>query len=727
MTRERYESISLHDLREIAKNRGMRRISTLKKADLIDAMLKKDEEEAILLRNERIQRRQMQEAAQGTQDGVRPARDEAGEAGGKEAEDVTGTSRSADGQDGAGQESAARTEGDNPPRQRSGNDRQGQENTAAGLSDYDRKDKSAAGDSSRARQRNQGVQRGRQGSGNYNPGTGAGRRQNNAGRIRRDDRQNTQNGRQNRPVRQSGQSGFGSPQDRNRTGDSQRDSGRMNEANSDRTAGMEQTGRTRFSEQGQGFAPNTNPYMSALPETDEAVVREQTPAYGDDQAARQNDDPKMTAQGQGPRQIPAYQNTPQEGNPESAGARLSRFYQPGRPDTPVLHKDELNTELDSGQMANGILEVMQDGFGFIRCANYMPGENDIYVAPSQIRRFGLKTGDIIVGNIRVRTQGEKFSALLYVKSVNGFSPEEATRRYNFEDMTPVFPDDRIRLERTGGSISMRIMDLISPVGKGQRGMIVSPPKAGKTTLIKEVARSVKYNNPEIHLIVLLIDERPEEVTDIREAIEGPDSEVIYSTFDELPEHHKRVSEMAIERARRLVEHKKDVMILLDSITRLTRAYNITEPSSGRTLSGGLDPAALHMPKRFFGAARNMREGGSLTILATALIDTGSKMDDIVFEEFKGTGNMELVLDRRLSERRIFPAIDIVRSGTRRDDLLLTPDEQNAMSIIRRSFNGLSAEQAVTQALDLFARTRTNGEFVAMVRKIQWGSPSDRPQ
>ena len=725
MTRERYESISLHDLREIAKNRGMRRISTLKKADLIDAMLKKDEEEAILLRNERIQRRQMQEAAQGAQDGVRQARDEAGGAGGKEAEDVTGTSRSADGQDGAGQESAARTEGDNPPRQRSGNDRQGQENTAAGPSDYDRKDKSAAGDSSRVRQRSQGVQRGRQGAGNYNPGTG--RRQNNAGRIRRDDRQNTQNGRQNRPVRQSGQSGFGSPQDRNRTGDSQRDFSRLNEAGSDRAAGMEQTGRTRLSEQGQGFAPNTNSYMGALPETDEAVVREQTPAYGDEQAARQNDDPKMTAQGQGPRQIPAYQNTPQEGNPESAGARLSRFYQPGRPDTPVLHKDELNTELDSGQMANGILEVMQDGFGFIRCANYMPGENDIYVAPSQIRRFGLKTGDIIVGNIRVRTQGEKFSALLYVKSVNGFSPEEATRRYNFEDMTPVFPDDRIRLERTGGSISMRIMDLISPVGKGQRGMIVSPPKAGKTTLIKEVARSVKYNNPEIHLIVLLIDERPEEVTDIREAIEGPDSEVIYSTFDELPEHHKRVSEMAIERARRLVEHKKDVMILLDSITRLTRAYNITEPSSGRTLSGGLDPAALHMPKRFFGAARNMREGGSLTILATALIDTGSKMDDIVFEEFKGTGNMELVLDRRLSERRIFPAIDIVRSGTRRDDLLLTPDEQNAMSIIRRSFNGLSAEQAVTQALDLFARTRTNGEFVAMVRKIQWGSPSDRPQ
>ncbi|HAS21300.1 MAG TPA: transcription termination factor Rho, partial [Lachnospiraceae bacterium] len=307
-----------------------------------------------------------------------------------------------------------------------------------------------------------------------------------------------------------------------------------------------------------------------------------------------------------------------------------------RPDTPIAHKDEFVSELDSGQMANGILEVLPEGYGFIRCANYMPGDNDVYVAPSQIRRFNLKTGDIVKGNIRVKTQNEKFSALLYVKSINGLPPEEGNRRYNFEDMTPVFPDERIRLEREGSGIAMRVMDLICPVGKGQRGMIVSPPKAGKTTLLKEVARSVKYNNPEIHLIILLIDERPEEVTDIREAIEGPNVEVIYSTFDELPEHHKRVSEMVIERAKRLVEHKKDVMILLDSITRLTRAYNLTEPSSGRTLSGGLDPAALHMPKRFFGAARNMREGGSLTILATALIETGSKMDEVVYEEFKGT-------------------------------------------------------------------------------------------
>ena len=318
------------------------------------------------------------------------------------------------------------------------------------------------------------------------------------------------------------------------------------------------------------------------------------------------------------------------------GGRIPRAEQK-KPDTPIVHKNEMPSELDSGQLANGILEVMPDGYGFIRCANYLPGDNDIYVAPSQIRRFNLKTGDIVKGNIRVKTQGEKFGALLFVKSVNEMKPEEANKRYNFEDMTPIFPEERIRLEKPGAGVSMRVMDLMCPVGKGQRGMIVSPPKAGKTTLMKEVAKSVKANNPEIHLIILLIDERPEEVTDIKEAIEGPNVEVIYSTFDELPEHHKRVSEMVIERAKRLVEHKKDVMILLDSITRLTRAYNLTEPSSGRTLSGGLDPAALHMPKRFFGAARNMREGGSLTILATALIETGSKMDEVVYEEFKGTG------------------------------------------------------------------------------------------
>ena len=400
------------------------------------------------------------------------------------------------------------------------------------------------------------------------------------------------------------------------------------------------------------------------------------------------------------------------------GGKIPRSEQK-KPDTPIVHKNELPSELDSGQIANGILEVMPDGYGFIRCANYLPGENDIYVAPSQIRRFNLKTGDIVNGNIRVQTQGEKFGALLFVKSVNEMKPEEATKRYNFEDMTPIFPEERIRLEKPGAGVSMRVMDLMCPVGKGQRGMIVSPPKAGKTTLMKEVAKSVKANNPEIHLIILLIDERPEEVTDIKEAIEGPNVEVIYSTFDELPEHHKRVSEMVIERAKRLVEHKKDVMILLDSITRLTRAYNLTEPSSGRTLSGGLDPAALHMPKRFFGAARKMREGGSLTILATALIETGSKMDEVVYEEFKGTGNMEMVLDRKLSERRIFPAIDIQKSSTRRDDLLLTPDELESINMIRRAFNGVKSEEAVNQVLDLFAKTRNNGEFVSIVKKQKW--------
>ena len=382
-------------------------------------------------------------------------------------------------------------------------------------------------------------------------------------------------------------------------------------------------------------------------------------------------------------------------------------------------EEKFPSELDSGVAANGILEVMPDGFGFIRCENFLPGENDVYVAPSQIRRFNLKTGDVIVGNTRVKTQNEKFSALLYVKKVNGFPPELACKRRNFEDMTPVFPNERIRLETAGASVAMRIMDLMSPVGKGQRGMIVSPPKAGKTTLLKEVAQSIKKNSPEMHLIILLIDERPEEVTDIREAIEGPNVEVIYSTFDELPEHHKRVSEMVIERAKRLVEHKKDVCILLDSITRLTRAYNLTVPPSGRTLSGGLDPAALHMPKRFFGAARNMREGGSLTILATALVDTGSKMDDVVYEEFKGTGNMEMVLDRKLSERRVFPAIDIPKSGTRREDLLLTPDELDAINIMRRALNGLKPEEAVDKILDIFSRTQDNVEFVNTVKKMKF--------
>ena len=383
--------------------------------------------------------------------------------------------------------------------------------------------------------------------------------------------------------------------------------------------------------------------------------------------------------------------------------------------------EKTHKELDSGETARGILEVMPDGFGFIRSANYLPGEDDVYVAPGQIRRFNLKTGDIVEGNTRIKTAAERFSALLYVRKINDLPLEEAVKRCNFEEMTPVFPDKRLIWEGPGSSLAMRIMDLICPVGKGQRGMIVSPPKAGKTTLLKEVAKSVKRNSPEVHLIILLIDERPEEVTDIKEAIEGPNVEVIYSTFDELPEHHKRVSEMVIERAKRLVEHRQDVMILLDSITRLTRAYNLTVPPSGRTLSGGLDPAALHMPKRFFGAARNMRGGGSLTILATALVETGSKMDDVVYEEFKGTGNMEMVLDRKLSEKRIFPAIDIPKSSTRREDLLLTKEELDTINNIRKSVNGMKGDEAVDKVLDLFSKTRSNQEFISLINKRMYVS------
>ena len=395
--------------------------------------------------------------------------------------------------------------------------------------------------------------------------------------------------------------------------------------------------------------------------------------------------------------------------------RQEPLRQEARPETRQEPRQETST-LDSGQEACGILEVMPDGFGFIRSDNYMPGDSDVYVSPSQIRRFGLKTGDIIRGNTRVKSATEKFSALLYLKSVNNLPLDQIMRRGNFEDMTPVFPDERLRLERPGGSMAMRIVDLVSPIGKGQRGMIVSPPKAGKTTLLKDAAKSILRNNPEMHLIILLIDERPEEVTDIKEAIQGSNVEVIYSTFDEQPEHHKRVSEMVIERAKRLVESKKDVTIFIDSITRLARAYNLTVPPSGRTLSGGIDPAALYMPKRFFGAARNMREGGSLTILATALVDTGSKMDDVVYEEFKGTGNMELVLDRKLQERRVFPAIDIAKSGTRREDLLLTPDEQEAVYNMRKALNGMKSEEAVENILNMFARTGNNGELIQILKK-----------
>ena len=369
-------------------------------------------------------------------------------------------------------------------------------------------------------------------------------------------------------------------------------------------------------------------------------------------------------------------------------------------------------DLESGEIAEGILEIMPDGFGFIRCENFLPGDNDVYVSPAQIKKFGLRTGDVVSGMKKIKTSTEKFAALLYINTVNSTPADELGDRPNFEDLTPVFPDVRIHLATNETkSKAMRIVDLLAPIGKGQRGMIVAQPKAGKTTLLKEIAKSIIANEKDMHLMIVLIDERPEEVTDIKEAIVGDNVEVIYSTFDEVPERHKRVSEMVIERAKRLVEQGKDVMILLDSITRLARAYNLTVAPSGRTLSGGLDPAALHMPKRFFGAARNIREGGSLTILATALVDTGSRMDDVVFEEFKGTGNMEIVLNRKLSEKRIFPAIDVLKSSTRRDDLLLSEREALAVNAMRKATENMRPEDSAEQIIQKFASTNNNEELV----------------
>ena len=360
------------------------------------------------------------------------------------------------------------------------------------------------------------------------------------------------------------------------------------------------------------------------------------------------------------------------------------------------------------QIVEGILEVLPDGYGFLRGENYLSTPKDVYISPIQIRRFRLDKGDKVKGIARLPKEGEKFPALIYVGEVNGESPEKAYRRQKFDDLTPIYPDERIRLETVPNEYAMRIIDLMSPIGKGQRGMIVAPPKVGKTTLLKKIANSITTNNPEIELIVLLIDERPEEVTDMRRSIKG---DVIYSTFDELPEHHVKVAEMVLERAKRLTEQKKDVVILLDSITRLARAYNLSIPSSGRTLSGGLDPSALHKPKKFFGAARNIENGGSLTILATALIETGSSMDDVIFEEFKGTGNMEVHLDRKLSEKRIFPAIDINKSGTRREELLLTPKELETVFALRKAMSTMSVADVTEELITQMVSTKNNNEFL----------------
>ena len=380
----------------------------------------------------------------------------------------------------------------------------------------------------------------------------------------------------------------------------------------------------------------------------------------------------------------------------------------------IEEKSDLEIARENGEITTGILEVLEDGFGFLRSDNYLTGSNDVYVSASQIRRFNLRTGDFVTGYTRNPKNNERFRGLVYVNQVNGYDPEAVKQRKKFEDLTPTFPRERVSLETD--NIALRIIDLLSPIGKGQRGLIVSPPKAGKTTLLKQSALAMMKNNKDLHIIILLIDERPEEVTDIKEATEGNNIEVIYSTFDELPEKHIKVAEMTIERAKRLVESGEDVVILLDSITRLARAYNLLCTPSGRTLSGGLDPASLYMPKRFFGAARNTKESGSLTILATALIETGSKMDDVIFEEFKGTGNMELVLNRELQEKRVFPAIDLAKSGTRREDLLLSEREIEAVNLMRRSLNDLRKDLAVERLLSMFSKTRTNEEFVNLILK-----------
>ena len=672
--REKYRSLALVDLKAIAKSRGIKGTSSMKKADVIEAMVALDEAEG----------------------GAAPA-GETADAGAGDRKD-------------SGKETPqeAKASG-NAPAEAHGEQTEQTEHSRKGA-DADKKEAAAPArtENGRSRGRGQVIYT----AGNVRQGEGVAERypsyRNNSGTGRNQER---------RPVR------------------------RYNQGQTDRNAGENRnySENRSFTEnrgaEGRSYAESRSAEGRSYAENRSTEGR----SYGENRSAEgRSHSENRDAEGRSftenrnggeRREMESREHSAAEkrffsdrgtADVETAGQEQT-FRQNGSAQPALVGNEEEKypAELDSGITANGILEVMPDDYGFIRCANYLPGENDVYVAPSQIRRFGLKTGDIVVGNTRIKTQNEKFSALLYVKTINGYTPEVAVKRCNFGDMTPIFPDERIRLEQSRSSVAMRIMDLMSPVGKGQRGMIVSPPKAGKTTLLKQVAQSVKTNHPDMHLIILLIDERPEEVTDFREAIEGHNVEVIYSTFDELPENHKRVSEMVIERAKRLVEHKQDVMILLDSITRLTRAYNLVIPPSGRTLSGGLDPAALHMPKRFFGAARNMRGGGSLTILASALVDTGSKMDDVIYEEFKGTGNMEIVLDRKLSEKRVFPAIDIPKSGTRRDDLLLTAEEQEAMTILRKGLNGLKPDESVDKILDMFARTKSNAEFVNMVRKIKF--------
>ena len=663
--REKLNTLPLSELKELARTRGLRGISGLRKAELIDVLCRLDEEKQPADRESAAPEPAAAEMAAAPSAGSASFRQENG---------------------GAEEKAAPAAE---PEREKSAAI-QGSGGPFRGTGEPSRHDVSSGEGRTRIvmrrREENSGIRE--NGNGRQDRSHGDGR-----------------NGRTNgRYENRNGYSGRGRSQDNN---------GRNDYSRNGENGRSQDYGRNGESGRGQDYGRNGE------------NGRGTDGFHAQDTSRRDYEQNRNPDQRRENENIRNGEVSGQENAASSVGmtGRISYGIREGaRPDgrNAEMTPDEIQ-ELDSGLEANGILEVMPDGFGFIRCENFLPGENDVYVAPSQIRRFNMKTGDIIRGNRRVKAATEKFAALLYVTSINGYPAGVAERRPNFEDLTPVFPNQRLHMETGygGNSVAMRVLDLMAPIGKGQRGMIVSPPKAGKTTLLKQVAKAITTNHPDMHLIILLIDERPEEVTDIKEAIVGENVEVIYSTFDELPERHKRVSEMVIERARRLVEHGRDVTILLDSITRLARAYNLVVPPSGRTLSGGLDPAALHMPKRFFGAARNTREGGSLTILATALIDTGSRMDDVIYEEFKGTGNMELVLDRKLSERRIFPAIDVLKSGTRRDDLLLSREEAEAVEIIRRATNSMKPEDSVEKLIDLFARTRSNQELVNEIRRRRY--------
>ena len=474
-------------------------------------------------------------------------------------------------------------------------------------------------------------------------------------------------------------------------------------------------------QQRQGYGYNQNRYQQGYQPYNRDYSQQGYQPYNRDYSQQGYQQPYQQGYQQQSYQA-AYEQQSEENlrRPDRPEGYYNKEYGTSNPAVPGL--------LEGGECGDceGVLEVLPDGYGFLRSDNYLPGNKDIYVSIAQIRRFGLRTGDLVTGKTRPSKEGERFLALLYITAINGIDPEEAMKRKPFEELVPIYPNERLTLEYDGGTgskdqnLAIRLVDLIAPIGKGQRGLIVSQPKSGKTTLLKNIANGITNNYPDVTLIVLLIDERPEEVTDMQRSIKG---EVLYSTFDELPEHHTRVAEMAQERAMRLVEQGKDVVILIDSITRLTRAYNITIPATGKTLSGGMDPGALHKPKRFFGAARNIENGGSLTIIATALIETGSRMDDIVYEEFKGTGNMEIHLDRKLSEKRIFPAIDIYKSGTRREDLLLSPDEMDAVYIIRKMLGNGNPAEITEQLIAMLEKTENNKEFVAKIRA--WNSAYEK--